>query len=125
MMSLISLERVLFSRELQLEHGLFIGRLYLEEVRRGISCFLLAAVKIVGKGINLDLPFSNGLVKLLGLSLHSRVQNLSLVKVADHLIKLSLHLCSSLFNLAKLGIQILSSALSLSKPGNKLHLGHP
>merc|ERR1711962_1553351 len=109
---------------IKLKHGLLIGRLDLEEVRRGISGFLLAAVKVIGERVNLSLPFSNNLVKLLGFSFHGRVENLSLVKVAHHLIKLSLHLSSGLLNLSKLGIQVLGGSLSLSKSGNKLHLGH-
>merc|ERR1719347_883056 len=52
------------------------------------------------------------------------IENLSLVKVGNHIIHLSLHFCLGFFDLSKLGTKVLDSTLSLSESGNKLHLGH-
>merc|ERR1719422_2426538 len=121
MMSLISLERVLFSLRtssncsmvhdvldligkglvlpanlLQLQHGLLIGRLDLEEVRGGIASLLLADVQVEGEAVNLALPLADDLVELLGL-----------------------------LNLVELSVQVVDGRLSLGQTSGELHLGHP
>merc|ERR1719402_871513 len=52
---------------LQLEHGLLVGRLNLEQLRGGVASLLLADIEVVGQAVNLALPFPNDLVELLGL----------------------------------------------------------
>merc|ERR1719281_987470 len=66
----------------------------------------------------------DGLVELLGLSLHGSVDNLGLVEVGGHLIDLSLDLALGLLNLGELGVEVVNGSLSLGVPGGQLHLGH-
>merc|ERR1719226_197651 len=107
-----------------LENSLLVGRLDLEKFGGSISGLLLADIKIKGKTVNLSLHLSNGLVKLLGLSLHGSVDNLGLVKVGGHLSDLGLDLALGLLNLGQLGIEVVNGSLGLGVPGSQLHLGH-
>merc|ERR1712012_1097723 len=66
----------------------------------------------------------DGLIELLGLSLHGSVDNLGLVEVGGHLVDLGLDLALGLLNLGKLGIEVVNGSLSLGVPGGQLHLGH-
>merc|ERR1719281_994990 len=66
----------------------------------------------------------DGLVELLGLSLHGSVDNLGLVEVGGHLVDLGLDLALGLLNLGQLGIEVVNGSLSLGVPGGQLHLGH-
>merc|ERR1719428_2452764 len=109
---------------LQLEDGLLIGGLHLEQLRGGISGLLLAHIEVEGKAINLTLHLIDGLVELLGLPLHGGVHHLSLVEVGGHLVDLNLDLALGLLNLGQLGLEIVNGSLSLSVPGGELHLGH-
>merc|ERR1719370_117497 len=106
MISLISLERVLFSLRtfLQLKHGLLVGRLNLEQLRGGVASLLLADVKVVGQAVDLALPFANDLVKLLGLPLHGGIEDLGLVKAAGHLTDLRADLALGLLTLVQLSV---------------------
>merc|ERR1719468_929522 len=109
---------------LQLEDGLLIGGLDLEQLGRGVPGLLLAHIKVKGQAVNLALVLRDGLVELLGLPLHGGVNNLGLVKVGGHLIDLLLDLALGLLNLGELGIEVVNGGLGLGVPGGKLHLGH-
>merc|ERR1719210_730237 len=107
---------------LQLEDGLLIGGLHLEQLRGGISGLLLAHIEVEGKTVDLALHLADGLVELLGLPLHGGVHNLSLVEVGGHLVDLDLDLALGLLNLGQLGLEVVNGSLSLSVPGGELHL---
>merc|ERR1719470_545405 len=109
---------------LQLEHGLLVGRLDLEQLRGGVASILLADVQVEGKAVNLALPLADHLVELLGLPVHGSVEDLGLVKAAGHLADLRSHLTLGLFNLVQLGVQVVDGRLSLSQTSGELHLGH-
>merc|ERR1719470_365339 len=109
---------------LQLEHGLLVGRLHLEQLRGGVASLLLADIKVEGKAVNLALPLADHLVKLLGLPVHSSVEDLGLVKAAGHLSDLGGNLALCLLNLVQLGVQVVNGGLSLSQTSSELHLGH-
>merc|ERR1711962_986047 len=109
---------------LKLEDTLLIGRLDSEEFRGGIAGFLLAAIKVHAKTVNLGLPFSNNPVKLLGLLLHGGVEDLGLIKLNTHAIKHTLQLSLGLLNLGQLGVELSNSGLSLREAGLHLQSGH-
>merc|ERR1719260_463002 len=109
---------------LQLEHGLLIGRLHLEQLRGGVAGLLLADVQVEGKAVHLALPLADHLVELLGLPVHGGVEDLSLVEAAGHLSDLGGNLALGLLNLVQLGIQVVDGSLSLSQTSGELHLGH-
>merc|ERR1719422_41750 len=123
-LDLIGQSLVLTSDLFKLEDSLLVGRLDLEQFGGGISGLLLAHIKIEGKTVNLTLVLMDGLVELLGLSLHGSVDNLGLVEVGGHLVDLSLNLALGLLNLGQLGIEVVNGSLSLGVPGGQLHLGH-
>merc|ERR1719281_877169 len=123
-LDLIGQSLVLSSHFLQLENGLLVSRLHLEQLRGGISGLLLAHIKVEGETVNLTLHLIDGLVELLGLPLHGSVDNLGLVQVGGHLVDLNLNLALGLLNLGQLSLQVINSSLSLSVPGGKFHLGH-
>merc|ERR1712165_64126 len=102
---------------LQLEHGLLVGRLDLEEVRGGVAGLLLADVQVEGKAVNLALPLADHLVELLGLPVHGGVEDLGLVEAAGHLGDLGRNLALGLLNLVQLGVQVVNGGLSLSQTG--------
>merc|ERR1711970_802329 len=87
-LNLIGQGLVLPSDLLQLEHGLLIGRLHLEELGGGVACLLLADIQVEGQPVHLALPLTNDLVKLLGLPVHGSVENLGLIEAGGHLIDL-------------------------------------
>merc|ERR1719449_12384 len=116
--------RVLPADFLQLKHGLLVGRLNLEQLRGGVASLLLADIEVVGKAVDLALPFANDLVELLGLPVHGSVQDLSLVKAAGHLADLSGNLALGLLNLVQLGVQVVNGSLCFGQPCSQLHLGH-
>merc|ERR1719178_594348 len=109
---------------LQLEHGLLVGRLNLEQLRGGVASLLLADIEVVGQAINLPLPFTNDLVELLGLPLHGGIEDLGLVQACSHLTDLRGNLALGLLNLVQLGVQVVNGSLSLSQTSGELHLGH-
>merc|ERR1719228_1335167 len=109
---------------LQLEHGLLIGRLNLEQLRGCVASLLLADIEIVGQAVNLALPFANDLVELLGLPLHGSIEDLGLVQAAGHIADLRGNLALGLLNLVQLGIEVVNGGLSLSQTSSELHLGH-
>merc|ERR1719291_1127503 len=109
---------------LQLEHGLLVGRLNLEQLRGGVASLLLADIEVVGEAVDLTLPFANDLVELLGLPLHGSIEDLSLVQAAGHIADLRGHLALGLLNLVQFGIQVVNGSLSLSQTSGELHLGH-
>merc|ERR1719500_397894 len=109
---------------LQLEHGLLVGRLNLEQLRGGVASLLLADIKVVGQAVDLVLPFANDLVKLLGLPLHGGIEDLGLVQACSHLTDLRGNLALGLLNLVQLSIQVVDGSLSLSQTSGELHLGH-
>merc|ERR1719282_431370 len=109
---------------LQLEHGLLVGRLHLEQLRGGVAGLLLADVQVEGKAVHLALPLADHLVKLLCLPVHSGVEDLGLVKAAGHLSDLGGNLALGLLNLVQLGVQVVNGGLSLGQTGGELHLGH-
>merc|ERR1719470_247317 len=109
---------------LQLEHGLLVGRLDLEQLRGGVASILLADVQVEGKAVNLALPLADHLVELLGLPVHGSVEDLGLVKAAGHLADLRSHLTLGLLNLVQLGVQVVDGSLSLGQTSGELHLGH-
>merc|ERR1719470_523920 len=109
---------------LQLEHGLLVGRLHLEQLRGGVAGLLLADVQVEGKAVNLALPLADHLVELLGLPVHSSVEDLGLVKAAGHLSDLRGNLALGLLNLVQLGVKVVDGSLSLGQTSGELHLGH-
>merc|ERR1719195_2071141 len=109
---------------LQLEHGLLVGRLDLEEVRGGVASLLLADVQVEGKAVNLALPLTDDLVELLGLPVHGSVEHLGLVEAAGHLADLGGNLALGLLNLVELSVQVVDGRLSLGQTSGELHLGH-
>merc|ERR1719419_1597051 len=109
---------------LQLEHGLLVGRLHLEQLRGGVAGLLLADVQVEGKAVNLALPLADHLVELLGLPVHGSVEDLGLVEAAGHLSDLGGNLALGLLNLVQLGVQVVDSGLGLSQTSSELHLGH-
>merc|ERR1712240_672182 len=109
---------------LQLEHGLLVGRLHLEQLRGGVAGLLLADVQVEGKAVNLALPLADHLVELLGLPVHSSVEDLGLVKAAGHLSDLGGNLALGLLNLVQLGVKVVDGSLSLGQTSSELHLGH-
>merc|ERR1719239_1059229 len=109
---------------LQLEHGLLVGRLHLEQLRGGVASLLLADIKIKGEAVNLALPFADHLVELLGLPVHGGVEDLGLVEAAGHLADLRGNLALGLLNLVQLGVQVVDGSLSLGQTSSELHLGH-
>merc|ERR1719445_1255923 len=123
-LDLIGQSLVLTSDLFKLEDSLLVGRLDLEQFGGCISGLLLADIKIEGQTVNLALHLGDGLVELLGLSLHGSVDNLGLVEVGRHLVDLSLDLALGLLNLGQLGIEVVNGSLSLGVPGGQLHLGH-
>merc|ERR1719260_627323 len=123
-LDLVGKSLVLPADLLQLEHGLFVGRLHLEQLRGGVAGLLLADVQVEGKAVNLALPLADHLVELLGLPVHGGVEDLSLVEAAGHLSDLGGNLALGLLNLVKLGVQVVDGGLSLSQTGSELHLGH-
>merc|ERR1719178_472756 len=84
---------------LQLEHGLLVGRLNLEQLRGGVASLLLADIEVVGQAVDLALPFTDDFVKLLGLPVHGSVEDLGLVQACSHLTDLSSNLALGLLNL--------------------------
>merc|ERR1719341_1658965 len=123
-LDLIGKRLVLPADFLQLEHGLLVGRLNLEQLRGGVASLLLADIEVVGQAIDLALPFTNNLVKLLGLPLHGGIEDLGLVQACSHLTDLSSNLALGLLNLVKLSVQVVDGSLSLSQTSGELHLGH-
>merc|ERR1719428_691287 len=109
---------------LQLEDGLLIGGLHLEQLRGGISGLLLAHIEVEGKAINLTLHLIDGLVELLGLPLHGGVDDLSLVEVGGHLVDLDLDFALSFLNLGQFGLEVINGSLSFSVSRSQFHLGH-
>merc|ERR1712240_748589 len=109
---------------LQLEHGLLVGRLHLEQLRGGVASLLLADVQVEGKAVNLALPLADHLVELLGLPVHGGVEDLGLVKAAGHLSDLGGNLALGLLNLVQLGVKVVDGSLSLGQTSGELHLGH-
>merc|ERR1719179_50037 len=144
MMSLISLERFLFSLAdlvhdvldlvgevlvlppdlVKLEHSLLVGRLHPEQLRGGVAGLLLGRVKIHANGIDLALPFANNPVELLGLLLHGQVEDLSLVKGLSLSLQVGGQLGASLVKLGKLGLQLVSGGIGLRETSLHLQLGH-
>merc|ERR1719178_93767 len=106
---------------LQLEHGLLVGRLNLEQLRGGVASLLLADIEVVGQAIDLALPFTNNLVKLLGLPLHGGIEDLGLVQACSHLTDLRGNLALGLLTLGNsVGLVLLAPALGLGLSlGNK------
>merc|ERR1719260_503676 len=109
---------------LQLEHGLLVGRLHLEQLRGGVAGLLLADVQVERKAVNLALPLADHLVELLGLPVHGGVEDLGLVEAAGHLGDLGGNLALGLLNLVQLGVQVVDGSLSLGQTSSELHLGH-
>merc|ERR1719490_451243 len=109
---------------LQLEHGLLVGRLNLEQLRGGVASLLLADIEVVGQAVNLALPFADDLVKLLGLPLNGGIEDLGLVQACSHLTDLRGNLALGLLNLVQLSVQVVDGSLSLSQTSGELHLGH-
>merc|ERR1719474_1939835 len=109
---------------LQLEHGLFVGRLHLDELRGGVAGLLLADIQVEGKAVNLALPLADHLVELLGLPVHGGVEDLGLVEAAGHLSDLGGNLALGLLNLVQLGVKVVDGGLSLGQTSGELHLGH-
>merc|ERR1719195_707452 len=109
---------------LQLEDGLLIGRLDLEQLGGGVPGLLLAHIQVERQAVALALELGDGLVELLGLPLHGGIDNLGLVKVGGHLGDLLLDLALGLVNLGELGIEVINGGLSLGVPGSQLHLDH-
>merc|ERR1719336_3585754 len=109
---------------LQLEHGLLVGRLHLEQLRGGVASLLLADVQVEGKAVNLALPLADHLVELLGLPVHGSIEDLGLVEAAGHLSDLGGNLALGLLNLVQLGVQVVNGGLGLSQTSSELHLGH-
>merc|ERR1712240_655101 len=109
---------------LQLEHGLLVGRLHLEQLRGGVAGLLLADVQVIGKAVHLALPLADHLVELLGLPVHGSVEDLSLVEAAGHLSDLGGNLALGLLNLVQLGGKVVNGSLSLGQTSSELHLGH-
>merc|ERR1719195_1313254 len=109
---------------LQLEDGLLIGGLDLEQLRGGVPGLLLAHIQVEGQAVALALELRDGLVELLGLPLHGGIDNLGLVEVGGHLGDLLLDLALGLVNLGELGIEVINGGLSLGVPGSQLHLDH-
>merc|ERR1719422_1630206 len=116
-LDLIGQSLVLTSDLFKLEDSLLVGRLDLEQFGGCISGLLLAHIKIEGKTVNLTLVLMDGLVELLGLTLHGSVDNLGLVEVGGHLVDLGLDLALGLLNLGQLGIEVVNGSLSLGVPG--------
>merc|ERR1719295_1297794 len=123
-LDLIGERLVLPADFLQLEHGLLVGRLDLEQLRGGVASLFLADVKVKGQAVDLALPLANDLVKLLSFPVHGSIQDLSLVKAAGHLADLRGNLALGLLNLVQLGIQVVDGRLGLSEASGQLHLGH-
>merc|ERR1712240_895444 len=109
---------------LQLEHGLLVGRLHLEQLRGGVAGLLLADVQVEGKAVNLALPLADHLVELLGLPVHGSVEDLGLVEAAGHLSDLGGNLALGLLNLVQLGVKVVDGGLGLGQTSSELHLGH-
>merc|ERR1712240_701681 len=109
---------------LQLEHGLLVGRLHLEQLRGGVAGLLLADIQVEGKAVHLALPLADHLVELLGLPVHGSVEDLGLIEAAGHLSDLGGNLALGLLNLVQLGVQVVNSGLGLSQTSSELHLGH-
>merc|ERR1719178_455032 len=109
---------------LQLEHGLLVGRLNLEQLRGGVASLLLADIEVVGQAINLALPLADDLVKLLGLPLHGGIEDLGLVQAVGHVVALRGNLALGLLNLGQLCVQVVNGSLSLSQTSGELHPGH-
>merc|ERR1719410_564296 len=109
---------------LQLEDGLLIGGLDLEQLGGGVPGLLLAHIQVEGQTVALALELGDGLVELLGLPLHGGIDNLGLVEVGGHLGNLLLDLALGLVNLGELGIEVINGGLSLGVPGSQLHLDH-
>merc|ERR1719150_2924057 len=144
MMSLISLDRVLFSLAdlvhdvldlvgqglvlpadlVQLEDGLLVGRLDAEKLRGGVAGLLLGVVKIHANAVNLLLPLSNNSVELLGLLLHGAVEDLGLVQLGGHGLQVTLELGVGSLDLGQLGVQLFGGGLGLGQAGLHLQLGH-
>merc|ERR1719470_790739 len=123
-LDLVGESLVLPAHLLQLEHGLLVGRLHLEQLRGGVAGLLLADVQVEGKAVNLALPLADHLVELLGLPVHSSVEDLGLVKAAGHLSDLGGNLALGLLNLVQLGVQVVDGGLGLGQTSSELHLGH-
>merc|ERR1719260_425697 len=123
-LDLVGKSLVLPADLLQLEHGLLIGRLHLEQLRGGVAGLLLADVQVEGKAVNLALPLADHLVELLGLPVHGSVEDLGPVEAAGHLGDLGGNLALGLLNLVQLGVKVVNGSLSLSQTGGELHLGH-
>merc|ERR1719348_2711089 len=123
-LDLVGESLVLSADLLQLEHGLLVGRLHLEQLRGGVAGLLLADVQVKGKAVNLALPLADDLVELLGLPVHSGVEDLGLVEAAGHLSDLRGNLALGLLNLVQLGVEVVNGGLSLGQTGGELHLGH-
>merc|ERR1719431_1635673 len=109
---------------LQLEGGLLVGRLHLEQIRGGIAGLLLADIQVKGQAVDLALPLTNDLVKLLGLPVHGSIEDLGLVQAVGHIGNFTSNLGLGLLNLGKLGGKIVAGSLSLSQPGGQLHPCH-
>merc|ERR1712107_736314 len=123
-LDLIGESLVLPADLLQLEHGLLIGRLHLEQLRGGVAGLLLADVQVERKAVNLALPLADHLVELLGLPVHGGVEDLGLVEAAGHLSDLGRNLALGLLNLVQLGVKVVDGGLSLGQTSGELHLGH-
>ena len=133
---------VLSTDFLQLQHRLVVCILDAEQLRRNVASLLLGNVQIHTEAVHLMLPFANNAVKLLGLLLHSSVENLSLVQLLCHIGSIRSCLCLRLLQLLQLQAKLLNCGLALGeaslKPENMcddsmtpamsdlslLHLGH-
>merc|ERR1719295_392608 len=92
-LDLVGEHLVLSTDFLQLQHRLVVCILDAEQLRRNVASLLLGNVQIHTEAVHLVLPFANNAVKLLGLLLHSSVENLSLVQLLCHIGSIRSCLC--------------------------------
>merc|ERR1712156_870311 len=105
----IAQDLILLANIIQLEDGFFIGRLDSEELRGGISAFLLCGVKVHGGRFGFEFPF---------------IDKLSLVSLGSHILDVSSNLCLGFFNLSSLEGELLNCSLGFSESSLELQLVH-
>merc|ERR1719201_3078089 len=108
----------------KLEHSLLVSRLHPEQLRGGVASLLLGRVQVHADGIDLGLPFANDPIELLGLLLHTEVEDLSLVEGLSLGLEVRGKLGASLVKLSKLSLQLVSGGISLGQTGLHLQLCH-
>merc|ERR1719445_3030715 len=123
-LDLVGQSLVLASHFVQLKDGLLVGGLHAEQLGGGVASLLLGRVEVHANAVNLLLPLANNPVELLGLLFHRAVEDLSLVQLGSHGVKVRLELGLVLLHLGQLGVQLVSGGLCLGKTSLHLQLSH-